>query len=131
MTPEQASVLSDHLRSILSEADAADVAKWAANPQHVRTLLSKQSHIRNGLCSGCQRPAEEPHGSGCELFVAMLALGCTTMELEQQRLERFRARLVHQDGNTPAGTLCGAPDSGAPGQTVTCRDCRRLLGLGG
>lgn len=39
MTQTELQVLADHLRTVLSEQDAADVAKWAANVKQVRRLI--------------------------------------------------------------------------------------------
>lgn len=65
VTPAQLAVLADHLRSILSEQDAADVMRWAQHPEAVRELLLHDplmfEHDAAGVCPRCDAVMGEAH----------------------------------------------------------------------
>lgn len=81
MTPAQAAVLADHLRSILSEQDAADVARWAAQPEAVRELLKYAPQTGAYAVSmdcadeNCQASDDDAHLAKCRIAAAWRALG--------------------------------------------------------
>lgn len=63
--------------------DAADVAKWAANPEAVRELLKLQPYRAvmdepylddDDQCSGCEARAADAHLPDCRVFLAWAAL---------------------------------------------------------
>lgn len=80
MMPAQLAVLADHLRSILSEQDAADVARWAQHPEAVRELLLHDplmfEHDAAGVCPRCDAPMGEVHNLTSRIESIGLRFSC-------------------------------------------------------